>query len=227
MADAENKCKWCNRSFRSEKTLMAHMCVRKRRWADREMSHVRLGFRVYQMFYEMTTFSTKPKTIEDFIRSQYYEGFTKFGRACQTNEYLNPTKYAEWLISRSKKLADWPKDTTYNDFLSEYVKKEPGMKALERNIIYLSEWEKESGIPWSEYFKQVPTPRAVHDIKAAKISPWLIYLSDTGVELLSRLSDEQVEMVDPVIDVQFWLSVFDSKQEDTELVKETCLAAGI
>ena len=31
-------CKWCGKSFMSERTLAAHMCVKKRRWADREMS---------------------------------------------------------------------------------------------------------------------------------------------------------------------------------------------
>ena len=77
----ENKCKWCNKSFQSERTLSVHMCPRKRRWADKEMTHVRLGFRVFQMFYDLNTSSVKAKTMEEFIKSQYYEGFTKFGRS--------------------------------------------------------------------------------------------------------------------------------------------------
>ena len=32
------KCKWCGKEFRSESTLAVHMCVKKRRWTDREMS---------------------------------------------------------------------------------------------------------------------------------------------------------------------------------------------
>ena len=76
--------------------------------------------------------------------SQYYEGFVKFGRSCIINEYLEPEKFAEWLIKNGKKLADWHKDKMYNEFLLMYVKKEPGLKALERTIIYLSEWAKEN-----------------------------------------------------------------------------------
>ena len=34
------------------------------------------------MFYELNTTVSKPKTQEDFIKSQYYEGFVKFGRSC-------------------------------------------------------------------------------------------------------------------------------------------------
>ena len=146
-------CKWCDKEFRSERTLAAHMCPRKRRWADRDMTHVRLGYRVFQMFYEMNTAVSKPKSQEDFIRSQYYEGFVKFGRACKVNEYLNPEKFAEWLIKNSKKLADWNKDKLYDEWLLEYVKKEPGIKALERSIIYLQEWETDNEANWTEYFK--------------------------------------------------------------------------
>ena len=94
----ELTCKWCEKSFRTERTLSAHMCPRKRRWADKDMTHVRLAHRTFQIFYEINTNSTKPKTQEDFIRSQYYEGFTKFGRSCILNEYMEPEKFAEWLI---------------------------------------------------------------------------------------------------------------------------------
>ena len=69
--ESDNKCKWCEKTFRSERTLAAHMCPRKRRWADKDMTHVRLGYRVFQMFYELNTTVSKPKTMEDFIRSQY------------------------------------------------------------------------------------------------------------------------------------------------------------
>jgi hypothetical protein len=92
--ESDTTCKWCEKEFRNERTLSAHMCPKKRRWADKDMTHVRLGFRVFQMFYELSTSASKAKTIEDFIRSQYYEAFVKFGRSCVRNEYLDPEKFA-------------------------------------------------------------------------------------------------------------------------------------
>ena len=143
--------------------------------------------------------------MEDFIRSQYYEGFVKFGRSCVRNEYLEPEKFAEWLIKNGKKLADWSKDSLYNEFLLEYVKKETGLRALERSILYLAEWGEDNNTDWQEYFKVVSTPRAVHDIRSAKISPWLLYLSDTGDQLLTRFSSEQVKMIDDIINAITYL----------------------
>tara|TARA_R110001606_G_C15344385_1_gene646930 strand:- start:674 stop:1375 length:702 start_codon:yes stop_codon:yes gene_type:complete len=226
-SSANNTCKWCEKSFMSERTLSAHMCVKKRRWADKELTHIRLGYRVFQMFYELNTQASKPKSIEDFIRSQYYEGFTKFGRSCVVNEYLSPEKFAEWLIKEGKKLTDWGKDKLYDEFLLTYVKKEPGVKALERTIIYFTKWSAETGNDWQDYFKSVTPARAVHDIRSAKVSPWVLYLSESGGELLTRFNDEQVEMIKQIIDTTFWMKQFGQNKEDVLQIKETCEVAGI
>lgn len=221
------KCKWCEKDFRTERTMSAHLCVKKRRWADKEMTHVRLGFRVYQLFYDLNTTASKPKSIEDFINSQYYEGFTKFGRSCVRNEYLAPEKFAEWLIKSGKKLKDWTKDSVYDEFLLQYVKKESGLRALERNIIYLSTWAKDQECNWNEYFIKVSASRAVYDIRSAKISPWLLYLSNTGDQLLTRFSDEQIKMIEHIIDAHFWMKLFSQSKEEVRAVKEMCTTAGI
>jgi hypothetical protein len=220
-------CKWCEKEFRSERTLSAHMCPKKRRWADKDMTHVRLAYRVFQMFYELNTTSSKPKSQEDFIRSSYYEGFTKFGRSCVRNEYLYPEKFAEWLIKNGKKLADWSKDSLYDEYLLEYVKKETGLRALERTVIYMNTWAEDQQSEWTEYFKKVSTARAVHDVRSAKISPWVLYLSNSGDSLLTRLSDEQVNMINHIIDAKFWMSVFQKNQTDVQEVQAVCDAANI
>lgn len=220
-------CKWCGKSFKSERTLSVHMCVKKRRMADKDLTHTRLGYRVFQMFYEMNTTASKTKSYEDFVRSQYYEGFVKFGRSCVTNEYLNPEQFAEWLIKEGKKLADWHKDSLYDEFLLVYVKKEPGMKALERTIIYLDSWAKENNKSWQDYFKEVSSARAVHDIRSAKISPWMIYLCKSGDDLLVKFSDEQVKMIEHIIDATFWMKQFANNKEEVAEVKNACEVAGI
>ena len=222
-----SKCKWCEKDFRNERTLIAHMCVRKRRWADKDMTHCRLGYRVFQMFYDMSVMNSKPKSLEDFIRSQYYEGFTKFGRACIFNEWLYPEKYAEHLIKNGVKLADWSKDKIYDKYLLEYVKRETGLRAMERTIMYLTDWATETGKPWQDYFKVVSTNRAVYDIRAGKISPWLLYLSETGDQLLTRFSDEQVKMIDEIRDPNFWLKIFKENTTEVAEVQDMCEAAGI
>lgn len=222
-----NTCKWCGKNFKSERTLSVHMCVKKRRYADKDMTHVRLGYRVFQMFYELNTAASKSKSIEDFITSNYYEGFVKFGRSCIRNEYLEPEKFAEWLIKNGKKLKDWSSDALYDEYLLEYVKKESGIRALERNIIYLSSWAEENNCQWQEYFIKVTPARAVYDIRSAKISPWLLYLSETGDHVLNNLNSEQVKMIEHIIDAPFWMQLFTKNKEEVREIKKTCEIAGI
>ena len=221
------KCKWCGKEFQSERTLSAHMCVKKRRWADRDMSHIRLGHRAFQMFYELNTSAKQPKSMEDFIMSQYYEAFVKYGRACQVNEWLQPERYTEWLIKNGVKLKQWTSDRQYDKFIKDYVRKEPGLKALERTIVYLSKWSDENDKAWQNYFTDVSPSRAVHDIRAAKVSPWVIYLSGTGNKLLERFNDEQVAMIDEMIDPPFWMKLFTASKEEVKTIKQTCKDANI
>ena len=221
------KCKWCGKEFKSERTLSAHMCVKKRRWADRDMSHIRLGHRAFQMFYELNTSAKEPKSMKDFIMSQYYEAFVKFGRSCMTNEWLQPEKYTEWLIKNGVKLKQWTSDRQYDKFVKDYVRKEPGLKALERTIVYLAKWSEENDKDLQTYFKEVSPSRAVHDIRAAKISPWVIYLSQTGNDLLARFNDEQVKMIEEMIDPPFWMKLFTTSKEEVKEIKQMCKDANI
>lgn len=220
-------CKWCNKSFRSERTLSKHMCVKKRRWTDREMSHVRLGFRAFQIFYDLTTNSSAPKTHEQFIQSQYYADFVKFGRACLINQYLDPEGYVTFLVRGAVKLRDWPKDSVYSEFVKQYVRKETGLRALERTVINMAEWASEHNTDWQDYFLKATTNRFVYDVRAAKISPWAIYLSDTGQEMLKQLSSEQVNMVEEFIDPGFWMGVFKQNKQEVNEVKTACKEAGL
>lgn len=221
------ECKWCKKSFKSETTLAVHMCVKKRRFADKDMSHIRLSHRAFQMFYDLNTSAKHPKSIEDFIVSPYYGSFVKFGRACQVNEWLHPELFTEWLIKTGVKLKLWISDAQYDKFLKEYVKKEPGLKALERTIIYMAKWGEEHNEAWQTYFVNVSPSRAVYDIRSGKVSPWVLYLSDSGGTLLERFNDEQVKMIQDNIDPPFWMKLFKKNKDEVAEIKQTCEEANL
>jgi len=220
-------CKWCDKTFTQEKTFLIHTCSGKKRWADRDLKHVRLGFRVYNRFYELTTTSFKPKTQEDFIRSPFYNGFVKFGRSCVNNDYIEVPAFADWLIERGVKLSDWTKDSIYNEFLQCYIRKESGFRALERTIEYLVQWGEETNLPWNTYFLSVTSPRGVHDIRSGKVSPWAIYLSETGKTLMEQFSSEQWEMVWAIMDTNFWMPRFSRDVDQHQAIQKLCKEANL
>ena len=114
-----------------------------------------------------------------------------------------------------------------DDNLKEYVKKEPGLKALERTIIYMSKWGEEHNQAWQTYFVNVSPSRAVYDIRSGKVSPWVLYLSDTGGTLLERFNDEQVKMIQDNIDPPFWMKLFKKNKDEVAEIKQTCEEANL
>ncbi len=57
-------------------------------------------------------------------------------------------------------------------------------------------------------------------VTAGRISPWVIYNSESGQKFLSELSTEQVAMVWPYVDSDAWQKKFTNYPADQEYVKD-------
>ena len=71
VVDPTFHCEFCKKDFSYEKSLINHMCEKKRRWLWRDERYIRLGFTAFQKFYELTLRSKKPKTYREFMDSLY------------------------------------------------------------------------------------------------------------------------------------------------------------
>jgi hypothetical protein len=98
---------------------------------------------------------------------------------------------------------------------------------LERTVIYLAGWGEENNEPWQDYFDKVSPSRAVYDLRSAKVSPWILYLSESGDKLLERFNSEQVKMIQDVIDPPFWIKLFTANKEEANEIKQACKEAKI
>ena len=128
------ECRYCEKGFRKESTLSAHLCENKRRWQQEKEAGVQMGLRAYLRFYEVTQGSAKLKFYEHFVKSPYYNAFVKFGRYCQSIRCINFVNFLEWLLKNNKKIDYWCKDSLYEEWLLEYLKKEATQDALERAL---------------------------------------------------------------------------------------------
>ena len=95
----EFECKYCKKKFHKEITLTTHMCVKKRRHMEIDSPASRFGFRTFQRFYELTSTNKKPKTTQDFIDSDFYIDFVKFGNHLANLRPVYPDKFIEFVIS--------------------------------------------------------------------------------------------------------------------------------
>lgn len=224
------KCKYCEKLFRKESTLVAHLCEPKRRWQQEKEVGVQLGLKSYLRFYEVTQGSAKLKSYADFINSSYYGAFIKYGRYCQSIRCINFTNFTDWLLRNNKKIDHWCKDSMYEEWLLEYLKKEAVQDALERalnEMLTYAEDHPELKNGFNDYFRYGNGNRILYHISTGRISPWVVYNCASGVEFLGSITEEQVGIILPYIDPDHWQRKFKDYLADTEWTKDTLQKAGL
>lgn len=220
LVDQPYSCVHCGKSFMKEKTCLAHVCERKRRAMQESEKRVQAGFLTFNRFYQLTQNSKKNKTYEDFCNSSYYNAFVKFGSFINNVNPLYPDKFIDYVIKSGVKLDHWCRDNLYESYLIEMLKVEPVESAVQRTIQTMMEWGEEHDAKFEHYFLYVSLNRAVHDFKNGKTSAWVILNSFQAKEMLSKMSDEQLDIIGPMLDIKYWKRKFSDHPADVVLVKE-------
>jgi len=210
-----------------EKTLVAHMCERKRRALQETEKRVQAGYMAFNRFWTLAQGNKKTKTYEEFCDTAYYNAFVKFGSFINNVDPLYPDKFIDYVIKSGIKLDHWCRDELYERYLYEMIKTEPVESAVQRSIATMMEWADEQSAEFAHYFLYVSLNRAVHDVLNGKISPWIILNSTTGYAMVNNMNDEQLNLIAPAFDVQYWSRRFKEVPADVALVKEICAEVGI
>ncbi len=227
METKEYICKYCGKGFRKESTLTAHVCEPKRRAQQEKENGVQLGMTAYLRFYELTQGSAKLKTYEDFCKSPYYNAFVKFGRHMVNIRAINTSGFIDYVIKENKKLDYWCKDEFYQTFLMHHLRTENSQDALERSIKTMQKWAEDKDSSFNHYFLYGNSNAIVHDITTGRISSWVLYNCTSGVQFLDKINSEQIEMIFPYIEVDYWKKRFVDYLADTEFVKHILDQAGL
>jgi len=223
-------CKFCKKSFAKESTLTVHMCEPKRRHQQEKETGVQLGLKAYLRFYETTQGSAKLKTYDDFASSSFYGAFVKYGRHLVSIRCINTASFTDWLLKNNKKIDYWCKDSFYSEWMMEYLKKEAVQDALERALKEMQDYADMDPTlenNFNNYFRRGNSNRILHHVRTGRISSWIVYNCDSGIAWLDSLNEEQVELVLPWIEPDFWQKKFKDYMADTEWVKDLLAKAGL
>jgi hypothetical protein len=224
------KCRYCNKDFRRESTLAAHSCEQKRRHQQQNETGVQWAYKAYIRFYETTQGSAKLKTYDDFSVSPYYIAFVKFGRYCVSIRAINFSSFTDWLLKNNKKLDYWCKDSLYEEWLFDYLKREAPQDALERALTEMQEYAEnhtELCDGFRDYFRLGNGNRICQHIISGRISPWVIFNCTSGVEFLERLDEVQINSIIRYIDPDVWQKKFVDYLADAEWTKDILNKAGL
>ncbi|RYD85318.1 MAG: hypothetical protein EOP84_02885 [Verrucomicrobiaceae bacterium] len=220
-------CEHCKRAYRTEGGFLNHMCAQKQRYMDRDLKHVKLGFFVYQRFYDISYKSTKPRTYDNFSKSQFYAAFVRFARYLLDINAVNPTGFVDFLLKMGLPIDKWQSPVVYDTYLRELVKRESSDAALERNFLLMEHWASESGEVWTDFFRKVQPARAVLWIRSGRISPWVIYTADSADELFTRFTPEQMGLVQEALDPVFWTQKLAENETEVQAIRAVLKDSGL
>jgi hypothetical protein len=219
-------CGYCDKTFSRESSIEVHMCEPKRRRLQRDDRGVQLGLQAYVRFYETMQGSAKNKTFDDFETSSYYRAFVKFGHYCVNTRVINPERFMAWLLKQQKKIDKWCSDQIYTEYLVNYLTLEAVDDALARAMEYGLDWAEKTNNPAHDCLRYGNANAICHAITAGRISPWVIYNSESGQKFLGDLSSDQVTMIWIYIDSDVWQKKFQTYPADQEYSKEMLKQAG-
>jgi len=213
-------CEFCKREFARESTVAKHICEYKHRWLEKDCRGNQIGFQAWMQFYRTNTGSRKHNTYEEFIRSSYYTAFVKFGMFCVDINALNISRYTTWLLKNQIKIDSWCSDSTYTRYLIEYLRHEDPMDAIARSVETTIEKAEKDNIRACDYLRYGNPNAICYQITLGKISPWMLYHSDSGTRFLDTLNPDQVKIIIDYINPEQWALKFHKDPEKVKQVKE-------
>jgi hypothetical protein len=219
------ECRYCKKSFVRENTLAVHVCEQKKRYQSQNETGVQIGLNAYLLFYEQSQGKAK-KTFDDFAASPYYRAFVKFGQYCVSIRAINIPQFTRWLLKNNKKIDYWCRDSVYGEYLEEHLRVENPMDALQRAIEYSIRWSEETGNPPHDYVRFGNDNALCYAVTTGRLSAWVLYNSAAGQEFLGRLNAEQIAMIWPYVDTDFWQKRFRDYPSDVEYIKNILKQAG-
>jgi len=222
----EFSCEFCSRSFQRETTMMKHLCENKRRWQDKDLPGNRIGFQSWLRFYAKNTATKKQRTYIDFSKSAYYIAFVKFGHYCVDIKCINVTRYADWLLKNNIKIDSWCSDSNYDKFLVECLKQEDPLDAIARSIETTIEHAKNEKIQSKDYLRYGNRNRICSLVVNGKISPWMLYQSESGIQFLEGIDSTQQKMIFEYINPEQWAIKFKRNVGAATQVKDLLKQAG-
>jgi hypothetical protein len=143
---------------------------------------------------------------------------------------VNPRMFIDWVIKENKKLDHWTHEKVYLEYLRGYMRKEAVQDALERALKEMQDYadeHQEFKNGFSDYFRFGGVNRICHHIANGRVSPWIVFNCPSGIAFLDQLNDEQISLVLPWIDPDYWQQKFRDYVADTEWIKQILKEANL
>lgn len=222
------KCEFCNKTFKRESTIISHRCVRKQRWVERDEKYMIMALELWVIFNNVTCSLTNRKLdFKTFIYTKECNAFVALAQHLIALRPISNRDFAVYLFRNNVPAKDWVKDSVYRQFVQTFVRKEQPMKGLERSLKTIYSWAEENEMAKTEFYKNVGPGTFVSMISNGRFSPWMFFLSSHIEDVICRLSQEQMRLINPYINPKLWAVNINKYQSEVKAIRTVIKAENL
>lgn len=218
------QCKYCNKTYKKESTVLSHKCVNRDRYESRNTRQMDEAYRLWFNFMQINKFPIK-KSEEPFmvfIKSSLFNTFYKFADYTINTYILDKDDFINDLFAEGVSYYDWESYKTKKSWVIKQTRRESPRNAIERAIVAMQEWSSLTGNDWTDFFNYATSERVILWVESGKLSPWIFYIFDkeTGDKLLSKFSNSDFDYIAEYIDPRAWQPLQIRYKKDVEEIRK-------
>ncbi|WNA16008.1 hypothetical protein XaC1_365 [Xanthomonas phage XaC1] len=227
------ECRFCSKKFKREQTVLSHKCLKRDRYNEKDTRKMKVAYMMWKEYMQYHKFKIPAKVVQAgdeylyFINSSVFNEFEKFAEYVTQNDIFKPDEFITHVIKSGINARDWCTFKVHQDWVIKYTRNEHPRSGIERSIRAFADWEALTGQPWNTFFSSATLVRVIMWFESGKLSPWIIYASNTADELLSRVSDSEYSHLIPYIDHTVWIPKISAYRTDVESIKQELKGFGL
>lgn len=195
---------------------------------DRDSRQTRAGLVYYNAYFKLTCPTMKkPKTVEDFIKSKVYNNFVSFAKYVEEINAIQPNDFLRFLVKNNIHIDRWEQSVVYELYVRELNKKESPLAAVERHLLLAQQWSIKTENEPKDFFRYITVENAVLWIRSGRISPWVLFNCQSASDLISRMSEEQINLVNTYLDPHFWSIKIEMNRKDADIIRDVLTEFGM
>lgn len=200
--EAQWHCHYCDKRFTHEMTFMNHVCKERLRYEELRSP---IGQAAYAYYCEwMKQYKRKAPPIDTFGTSRYYTAFVKFAKYVNDVSLPAPNTFIRLMSDRDISPTLWARAQCYSIYLEFYDKSVDPLDQVQLSIMTLLDICEKENVEMPDVFNHLQVPRINELLRLRKLSPWLIFCSQTFGQFLKTLSPDDWSEMSKIVNPSHW-----------------------
>lgn len=219
------RCDFCGRTFQREVWYKKHTCTKKARFENAHKMEIILAYKLFNYWCRRQGFQKGrgERTFEDFIKSPYYNAFTRLAEYSKRVYLISAFQYLNWLIEMNVPEREWLSPRKLENYRLWTRKRDNPKEQCDITYRNAATWCEQQKVPVREFFRSITPGDALNWVRLNKLLPWVLFGYDRAVvDLLSRFDDEKLYALGEFLNNDHWIERVNEEADETMLVQDTC-----